>query len=192
MEEADMTHLDAHQIPAIEQSGYATAEDFSKLLAGDPNHLYLLTFLLTANHEKAEQCFVAGLNDFGDGNAVFQEWAGEWARQVIVRNAIRIVKPQIGQAQPTESVYQPRGKSSVLEMQVQDVPFASILSLNDFERFVYVLSVLERFSDQECAVWLGISRKEVRETRTLALKHVSDYEQMATKSTTDPSNAGMS
>jgi|ERR1700733_2405604 hypothetical protein len=187
-----MTHLDAHQFPASEQNGYATAEDLSKVLAGDPNHLYLLTFLLTVNHEKAEQCFVVGLNDCGDGNAVFQEWAGEWARRVIVRNAIRIVEPQIGQAQPTESVYQPRGKSSVLEIQVQDVPFASILSLNDLERFVYVLSVLERFSDQECAVLLGISRKEVRETRALSLKHVSDYERMVTKSTTDPSNARMS
>jgi hypothetical protein len=187
-----MTHLDAHQIPASEQSGYATAEDFSKLLAGDPNHLYLLTFLLTANHEKAERCFVAGLDDWAEGNVVFQEWAGVWARRVIVRNAIRIIEPQMGQAHPTESVYQPRGKSSVLEMQVQDVPFASILSLNDFERFVYVLSVLERFSDQECAVLLGISREEVRETRALAQKHVLDYERMVTKSTTDPSKAGMS
>jgi hypothetical protein len=77
-------------------------------------------------------------------------------------------------------------------MQVQDVPFASILSLNDFERFVYVLSVLERFSDQECTVLLGISREEVQETRAQAQRHVLDYERMVARSTTDPSDAGMS
>lgn len=33
-----------------------------------------------------------------------------------------------------------------------DPPFASVLALEDFERFVYVLSVLERYPAQKCAV----------------------------------------
>ena len=185
-----MTCLNTHRIPESGRSGYATSEDFRELFTEDPNGLYMLSFLLTANHEKAEQCFVAGLDDCGDGNAVFQEWAGMWARRVIVRNAIRIIAPHKGQPQPTQSAYQPADKRSVLEMPVQDVPLASILRLNDFERFVYVLSVFERFSDQECVVLLGISRKEMRETRAIAVQHISEFEREVTESITDASSTG--
>ena len=183
-----MTCLNTHRIPGSGSSGYATAEDFRELFTEGRNGLYMLSFLLTANHEKAEQCFVAGLDDCVDGNVVFQEWAGMWARRVIVRNAIRIITPHKGQLQPAEIAYQPAGKRSVLEMPVHDVPFANVLRLNDFERFVYVLSVLERFSDQECAVLLGISWKEVRETRAIAVQHVSDFERAVTVSAIDPSS----
>ena len=183
-----MTCLNTHRLPESGRSGYATAEDFRGLFTEDPNGLYMLSFLLTANHEKAEQCFVAGLDDCVDGNAVFQEWAAMWARRVIVRNAIRIIAPHRGQPQPAEIAYQPAGKHRVLEMPVQDVPFASILSLNDFERFVYVLSVIERFRDQECAVLLSISLKEMRETRAIAVQHVSDFERAVTKSAMEPSS----
>ena len=183
-----MTCLNTHRIPESGRSGYATAEDFRELFTEDPNGLYMLSLLLTANHEKAEQCFVAGLDDCVDGNAVFQEWAGMWARRVIVRNAIRIIAPHKGEPQPTEIADQPAGKRRRLEMPVQDVPFASILNLNDFERFVYVLSVIERFSDQECAVLLGISWKEMRETRAIAVQHVSDFERAVTESSMDPSS----
>ena len=181
-----MTCLNTHRESG--RSGYATAEDFRELFTKDPNGLYVLSFLLTANHEKAEQCFVAGLDDCVDGNAVFQEWAGMWARRVIVRNAIRIIAPHKGEPQPTEIADQPAGKRRVLEMPVRDVPFASILSLKDFERFVYVLSVIERFSDEECAVLLGISLIEMRETRAIAVQRVSDFERAVTKSAVDPSS----
>jgi hypothetical protein len=182
-----MTCLNTHRIPASGRSGFATAEDFRGLFTEDPNGLYMLSFLLTANHEKADRCFVAGLDDCVDGNAVFQEWAGMWARRVIVRNAIRIIAPRKGEPQQTEIADQPAGKRRVLEMPVRDIPFASILRLNDFERFVYVLSVIERFGDQECAVLLGISLKEMRETRAIAVQHVSDFERAVTKSAMAPS-----
>ena len=73
-------------------------------------------------------------------------------------------------------------------MPVQDVPFASILRLNDFERFVYVLSVIERFSDQECVALLDISLKQMRETRARAVQHVSEFERAVTVSAIDPSH----
>lgn len=34
---------------------------------------------------------------------------------------------------------------------------ASMLELEDFERLVFVMSVLERYSDQDCSVLLGCS-----------------------------------
>jgi len=37
--------------------------------------LYTLGFLLTADPQTAETCFVRGLEDSVEGNAVFKEWA---------------------------------------------------------------------------------------------------------------------
>jgi hypothetical protein len=46
---------------------------------------YLLAFLLTANHEADERCFVAALNQAFKPNAVFKEWATSWIRRILQR-----------------------------------------------------------------------------------------------------------
>jgi DNA-directed RNA polymerase specialized sigma24 family protein len=53
----------------------------------------------------------------------------------------------------------------------QDPRFSAILALPDFERFVYVLSVLEGCTDQQCATLLGVSPQQIEETRLRALQH---------------------
>jgi DNA-directed RNA polymerase specialized sigma24 family protein len=53
----------------------------------------------------------------------------------------------------------------------QDPRFSAILELPDFERFVYVLSVLEGCTDQQCATLLGVSPQQIEETRLRALQH---------------------
>ena len=60
---------------------------------------------------------------------------------------------------------------SLLEVASQDPRFSAILELPDFERFVYVLSVLEGCSDQQCAALLGVSPQQIEETRLRALRH---------------------
>ena len=42
---------------------YATTNDFRRIFDENMNSLYLLAFLLTADHGRAEQCFVSGLED---------------------------------------------------------------------------------------------------------------------------------
>jgi hypothetical protein len=42
---------------------YATSDDFRRLLTEGLAGLHLLSYLLTGNREKAEQCFVGGLED---------------------------------------------------------------------------------------------------------------------------------
>jgi DNA-directed RNA polymerase specialized sigma24 family protein len=61
-----------------------------------------------------------------------------------------------------------------------DAAIASILGLGDFERFVFVMSVLERYSDQDSSVLLGCSRQDVREARMRALQHVSESDRIRT------------
>jgi DNA-directed RNA polymerase specialized sigma24 family protein len=53
----------------------------------------------------------------------------------------------------------------------KDPRFAAILALPDYERFVYVLSVLEGCTDQQCATLLGASTQQIEGTRLRALQH---------------------
>jgi hypothetical protein len=46
-----------------------------------------------------------------------------------------------------------------------------VLTLKDFERFVFVMSILERYPERECSLLLGCSEGEIRNTRSLALEH---------------------
>ncbi len=45
----------------------------------------------------------------------------------------------------------------------------AVLDLEDFERFVFVMSVLEHYSEHDCRLLLGCSAREVREARSRAL-----------------------
>src|SRR5215472_9439167 len=72
---------------------YATCADFCQIFAEDMKNLYLLALVLTADAEKAEQCFVSGLDDCTAGNPVFKEWARSWARRVVIKRAIRMIAP---------------------------------------------------------------------------------------------------
>src|ERR1700724_3192522 len=80
--------------PIARPTPYASSADFCRIFDEDMNDLYLLSFLLTADREKAEQCFVSGLEDAVEGNPVFKEWARSWARRVIIQNAVRAITPR--------------------------------------------------------------------------------------------------
>lgn len=154
---------------------YATREDFCKLFAEDETRLYLLCFVLTANHEKAEQCFVAGLEDSVKGNAVFKQWANSWARRMVVHNAIQIMAPHPNRASRTFAGIHPEADGERQPAQDQPPALASVLALPDFDRFVFVMSVLERYTDEECLALLDCSQQDVLEARLRALQQIVEY-----------------
>jgi DNA-directed RNA polymerase specialized sigma24 family protein len=131
------------------------------------DELHQLSFLLTGDREKAEQCFVSGLEDTVKGRPVFKEWARSWARRAIIQCAVRVINPT-----PMEegdlSTFDTSRQTRAVE---QDEP-AAILGLRPFERFVYALSVLERYSDQDCSVLLGCARREVVAARIRAFQQL--------------------
>jgi len=161
-----------YRYPADE---YATSEEFCGVFTEDAAGLYLLSFLLTANHERAEQCFVAGLEDCVKHNAVFKEWARSWARRTIVRNAIHIVAPHPDRAPGTFAGIHPEADRKRQQPQDQPAAIASILVLGDFDRFVFVMFVLERYTEKECSVLLDCSQQDVREARTRAPQRIAEY-----------------
>jgi hypothetical protein len=149
---------------------YASSDDFRRVFDQDMNSLYLLSFLLAADHEKAEQCFVSGLEDAIEGNPVFREWARSWARRVIIVNAVRAINPrpmeEDGRSSPASA------SSNGRTPPVEQAEIAAVLALEPFERFVYVMTVLERYSDQDCSVLLGCARRDAIAARIRALQQI--------------------
>ncbi len=134
--------------------------DFCRMFADDVDHLYTLAWLLTADRHKAEQCLVAGLEDCLHANAVFREWAHSWAKRMVVKNAIRMTFPSHlrNEAKTAAGIPEP------------DILADAITSLKPFDRFVYVLSVLEKYSDRECSMLLDCAVEKVIDARTRALQ----------------------
>jgi hypothetical protein len=65
-------------MPEAEHSSpapYASSDDFRRIFYEENDSLHRLSFLLTADREKAEQCFVSGLEESVNGISVFEEWA---------------------------------------------------------------------------------------------------------------------
>jgi DNA-directed RNA polymerase specialized sigma24 family protein len=148
---------------------YASTGDFHRIFDEEKDNLYRLSFLLTTDHDKAQQCFVSGLEDSVKGNSVFKEWARSWARRVIIQNAVRVVKPR-----PIEE-YAPPSFNSTRETPAVDeaeLDLADILDLGPFERFVFVMLVLEHYSEHECSILLGCSRRDVIAARSRALQQI--------------------
>jgi DNA-directed RNA polymerase specialized sigma24 family protein len=172
-----MTEL-AH-IQVSEANVYASHEDFHTVFNEDLKELYRLSFLLTRDPAKAERCFVSGLEDCVSGNRVFREWTRSWAKRTIVQNAIRELTPRPSQSNSSLS----GAKHSNMAQYSRDpgghVEIDAVLRLADFDRFVFVMSVLERYSEHECALLLGCSAGDVREGRTRALKELADSHHMA-------------
>jgi hypothetical protein len=149
---------------------YASSDDFRRVFDEDMNSLYLLSFLLTGDRENAEQCFVSGLEDAVEGNPVFKEWARSWARRVIIINAVRAINPR-----PTDE----NGRSNSPSVTgngnppvVEQVEIAAVVALEPFARFAYVMTVLERYSDQDCSLLLGCTRRDVVAARTGAFQQI--------------------
>jgi hypothetical protein len=152
---------------------YASSDDFQQIFEEDMSGLYLLSLLLTADRQKAEQCFVSGLEDAVEGNRVFKEWARSWARRAIIQNAVRVINPKSPERNNRWSSDSRNGNETKFPTE-RPVEIGAVLRLEPFERFVYVMSVLERYSDQHCSALLGCARWEVPAARIRALQQIGN------------------
>jgi hypothetical protein len=161
-----------------DEDQYTTCDDFFKIFDEDMNGLYQLSFLLTGDHSKAERCFVSGIEDCAGEGHVFKEWARAWARRIIAKNAIRELTPRrkYSSSFSSPTVFSSNQKSSSPRGQFH---VEAILGLGDFERFVFVLCVLEHYREYECALLLGSSASEVRLACTQAIAELASTSQVS-------------
>ena len=162
---------------------YALPADFCKAFHDHLDDFYTLSLLLTADPQKAEQCVVSGLEDCLQGNPVFREWAQSWARRTVIKNAIRVISPSAipparNERETTAAIHEP-----LLDA---DAPIAAITSLQPFDRFAYVLTVLERYSDGECSILLDCKVEKVIAARIRALQRLGRV-----GSSTDPAESAL-
>jgi hypothetical protein len=153
---------------------YPTVTDFFRAFNEEMHSLYLLAFLLTADHDKAEQCLVSAMGECMEGIGVFKDWARSWARGAVLKQAIQMIKPTPQHADSVSLMSLAR-----LGKRAEDDPFAAILLMDAFDRFVFVMSILEEQSDEECANLLRCSRHDVTIARLLALKRHSNTHALA-------------
>lgn len=149
---------------------YTAETDFCRLFNEDMRALYALSLVLTADSGLAEQCFVAGLDDCINGNPVFRDWAHAWSRRAIIMNAIRSVFAPADPKLPLST-----GSEKTEWSWAMEGPLTAVIRFTPLERFVFVMSFLEGYSDHECSVLLNKSRREVASARALALKHLAEW-----------------
>ena len=169
-----MTFFKRKRVANSEANKYARAEDFRQVFSDDRDVLHRLALLLTGDQKKAEQCYVAGLEDSANTNGVFKEWARTWAKRTILQSAIRALKPRPREhatsALPEHVVKIGVNLPSIPD---RDPAICSVLALEDFERFVFVITVLEGHSEHECVLLLNSSLRDVRNARIQATKHIA-------------------
>lgn len=144
---------------------YAKSVDFCGVLERDMTQLYLLAFLLTANHKDAERCFALTAARAPEAQNVFKEWAQIWVKRTLITNAIAVVSPASAKGPETRDLW------NIGEFTLGgNGEIDGVTRLEPLDRFVFVMSVLERYSDWECSLLLGRSVKEVVEARERAVR----------------------
>ena len=150
------------------RTGYAKHADFCEVFEQDTRLLYLLAFLLTTNHTESEQCFVLTVEEALKEETVFKEWARSWVRRRMIENAIGIVSPASGRNGQERDLWC-AGHAKQRECEID-----AVTKLAAFERFVFVMSILERHSNWDCALLLECSMNKVAHARMSALLRLSD------------------
>src|SRR6476646_7114382 len=147
---------------------YASCKDFKQIFTEDMTGLHRLAFLLTADHDKAEQCFVAGLEDSIHGNPVFREWARAWSKRAIIRSAIKAIAPA-----PVRYSAIPETSEKHWENRDVESIAAVVASWEPFERFVFVMAVLDGYGLRECAALLACPVQDVIAAKSLAMQRLA-------------------
>jgi len=150
-----------------ERCEYASKEEFGSAFERERASLQTLALMLTANSEAAKRCLIRAFRECIASSSVSKEWVLSWARRMVIRNAISLV---MGSGGPSFVNTNDDADNGLIAFS-PDIPLSamatseSILDLPEFERFVFVICVLERYSIQDCALLLGKSPGEVNEVR---------------------------
>jgi DNA-directed RNA polymerase specialized sigma24 family protein len=163
------------QQDAAYAANYASRADFCQIFREELDRFYLLAFLLTANQEDAERCVIASVEDAVEGNPVFKEWAASWSRRITIKSAIQLIAPAAGQANGKRDLWQGPKENFI----------NAVTQLTPLERFVFVITVLERYSDSHCAALLDCTPEDVRTARIRAFQQLAP----ATAVPSSPSDA---
>jgi hypothetical protein len=135
--------------------------EYWELISAEMNVLYVLSFLLTANKEKAERCLEQTLDKFIEGMDDFVEWARTRGRDAILEHALFTMRPD------PDATEDEMDLSDRLFSSAGEHLFGAVAGLPAFERFVFVITTIYGKSDTECARLLGGTRCKIAMAREI-------------------------
>lgn len=164
-----------------ERCEYARKEEFVSIFECERVALQRLALLLTANSEAAKRCLIRAFRECVASSSVSKEWVLSWTRRMVIRNAICLVMGPGGQSFISTS---DEANNGLIAFSPDDSLGAmatseSILDLPEFERFVFIICVLERYSIHDCALLLGKSPREVNEVRHRVGSQVGQIDELS-------------
>jgi DNA-directed RNA polymerase specialized sigma24 family protein len=152
------------------RNDYATHSDFCAIFRDHPDRLYILALVLTGNELIAERCLLTAF-DLCVERLVFKEPATAWGRRSVIKTAIRFLSPA------PENRFHVDLITNRTELGFENGAFLKRMQeLPPFERFVFVMSVLERYSDRDCALLLGCSFSHILPARIRTFQRISRTE----------------
>jgi DNA-directed RNA polymerase specialized sigma24 family protein len=157
-----------------ERFEYAREDEFANIFESERAGLQRLALLLTANSEAAKRCLVRAFRECVASSSVSKDWVLSWTRRMVIRTAIGLA---MGPGRPSFVNTNDGADNGSIAFSPDDSPGAmaeseSILDLPEFDRFVFVICVLERYSIHDCALLLGRSPREINEADSgLAIKY---------------------
>lgn len=161
-----MTQMTKTLAGANLRSSYVGKQDFCAIFEHDMNRLYSLALLLTSDHAIAEQVFLAAFHECLQGADVFAGWERSWSRRAIVKQAIRLVRPR-------------HDDSDAIDASAAKAVPAGLLELRPFDRFVFAMTVLERYTVRETAVFLNCMPSDVEKARERVLQSIGPADRAA-------------
>jgi DNA-directed RNA polymerase specialized sigma24 family protein len=144
---------------------YATHPDFCAVFLQQLDRLYSLALILTGDELRAEECLLAAFDSCVDGRLVFKESTASWSKRSVIKTGIKLMLPA-----PSKPHF--HGNDSSLDSD-REASLKYVLELPAFDRFVFVMSVLEGCSDRDCALLLGCSCADLVAARIRAFQQIS-------------------
>jgi hypothetical protein len=155
------------------EAGNTPVVDECQFLIFHMDAYYSLALLLTASEEDAESCFALALDMWSQACKAqyprVEDIVHKSMKRALVDSAIEICHPVLGRMHDASGMY----LSTASSASSSSPWIACILQLETFERFVFVLSVLESYSDQECAELLDCQPEEIADARVQAFLSMS-------------------
>ncbi len=158
--EAKMQYSDYNYLS--EKTNISSEDEACRLFKRDMTSLYMLSLMLTADVDSAESCFTSSLDDCMSMKPSVREWTNGWTRRVLVQNAIEMLRPSVVSDEQLVSCN--LGLKPALH---------AVMRLKNLERFVFVLSVLEGYSDRECSLLLGPPARDIMAAKVRALENLA-------------------
>ena len=141
---------------------YATCADFVAVFDSEKERFYLLAFLLTTNHQLAEDCLSRVLSGLHKDKTVFKPHVGTWIRSRIIKDVLR---NRFGRPFPAG-----QNRDSWFAGTEAREHIDAVAKMGPLERFVFVLSFLEGYSLKDCGLLMNCNQQMIVEARTRALK----------------------